>query len=451
MTRGALLAFAASIGCKPVEPFVCTADLAPEVNTVVRVSVLAPTDADALVEFGVDGSYARQTPAAALVADQPQIYDLVGLGPLTRATWRVIAGGEEVCAGATTTRNLPTGLPQFTLTTDRPDLMSSEPHFMMAVNGSNAGLLLINRAGEVLWYRSAVDAQWLTPYWHGGGALFNEFDPRHMEDRAMIRRVDAEGVEIEAIRTKEAHHMFTELPDGTLTYLRRDIRTWFDPATQQAGPVVADAIVERRPNGEEIEVFNAWESLEVRVTPEFYMPFYRDGDDWTHANAINYDATRGTYLTSFSNLDTMMELNPTTGDIRWFGIDGEDPYGYVGQTRQLAKPHDPKWTGPDTFTVFITDDELGRSGIVEYEIDEDLHALRQIWEFGFAPGQPAHRAYFLGQGFRLENGNQLVKWAQTGRATEVAPDGTIVWDFRLAAGSLFGEMSVVDSLYGEEL
>lgn len=447
MNRALLVVPVALIACKP-DPYLCAADLAPEQNTLIELTVTAPADADAHVVFSGDGGAEMSTPDAAVVAGEPHVFDLFGIGPLVRTAWSVVVGGTEVCAGDTETRNLPTGLAQFRITNDHPELTSPEPYMFLAINGVNEGLILINRAGDIVWYRKSDGAQWVTPYWRGETALFNEFDAQHMRDEAMIRRVDARGTEIEAIRTVQAHHTFTELLDGTLTFLRRDLRTWHDPVTNTDEPVIGDAIVERALDGTETTLFDAWDSLEVHTTPDFYKPFYRDGHDWTHANAVNFDEERGTYLTSFSNLDTVLELGRDGVAVRWFGTDGIDPYGYIDGARTMNQPHDPKWTGPDTFTVYITDDQAGRSGVVEYQVDEEAHALREIWEFGFQPNQPSHKAYFLGQAFRLENGNELVKWAQTGRIAETTPDGTIVWDLRLNSGSLFGEMSLVPSLYG---
>lgn len=440
----------AMVGCTD-HRYVCVADLVPDQNTLIALSVTPPRaaggDVTAHVEFGTDGGYGTSTPDASLAPDDTHVFDLLGLGPLVDATWRVMVDGEDVCDGTTETRNLPTGLVRFAVTTEHPELMSPEPYIMMAFMGLG-GLAMIDRTGAIVWYKKPVDVTWVTAYWEGGTVLFNEFDPRHRTDIAMIRRDDAEGTELETVRTVEAHHTFSELPDGTLTFLRRDLRTWRDPSTDTDIPVIGDAVVEQAPDGTETTLFDAWDWLEVRTTPAFYKSFYRDGRDWTHGNAVSYDADHDTYLTSFSNLDTIVEISRTGGPVRWFGIDGTDPYGYAADSRQMNEPHDPRWTGPDTFTVYVTDESTDRSGIVEYHVNEDAHVLEQIWEYGFDRSEPAVKSYYLGQGFRLENGNELIKWAEAGRIAEVTPDGTMVWELRLYSGATFNEISLVPSLYG---
>ena len=52
-----------------------------------------------------------------------------------------------------------------------------------------------------------------------------------------------------------AHHMFAQLPDGTMSYLTMDIREWTDPDTGEVLDLIGDAIVEISPDGEQEIIF----------------------------------------------------------------------------------------------------------------------------------------------------------------------------------------------------
>ena len=211
---------------------------------------------------------------------------------------------------------------------------------------------------------------------------------------------------------------------------------------------MGDAIVEQAADGTERVVFDAWDWLDVRVTPAFYGRFYLDARDWTHANSIHWRPEDDTFLMGMSNLSTLVLIDRQSGQpLKWFGTDGDDPYGYSEGSRHMHLPHDPTWTGPDTLMVFMTDDQVGRSGAVEYRVDEANHVLDEVWSYGFGSGEPIHRAFFLGQARRQTNGNTIVKWAATGRMVEVTPGKQIVWDLHLALGGTFEEADFIDDIY----
>ena len=445
---------AAITGCKPPALYTCTARVSDTVNTVLLIDVDAPEGADAAVTarvvFGEDAAADRQTPEQVLPTDGTTTFQLLGIGPLTDIGWHVLVADEPVCSGTDSNKNLPSDLAEFTLTASAPAQQSDTNYVLFALGGAKAGLAMADRDGTIVWYHlpPAAPTLWVQAYWRDTHALFNSFDPAHVLDIGTITRLDAERNEVDKRRTVEGHHTFAPLEPEVYAYLRRDRRQWYNPVMQVEQSVVGDAIVEQAADGSERVVFDAWDWLEVRVTPEFYGRFYADARDWTHANSIHWRRDDDTFLMAMSNLGTVVHIDRATGDpLRWFGIDGEDPYGYSEGSRHMQLPHDPTWTGDDTFMVFMTDNTLGRSGAIEYRIDEVNHVLDEVWSYGFSSGEPIHRAFFLGQASRQTNGNTVVKWAATGRMVEVTPDKQIVWDLRLSLGGTFQEADFIDDIY----
>lgn len=440
--------------CEPRAEYTCSARVSETVNTVLLIDVDAPEGAvdpvTARVVFGEGEALDRQTPEQVLPPDETATFPLLGMGPLTDISWHLLVGDEPVCSGTDSNKNLPSDLAEFTITASTPAQLSDTNYVLFALGGSKTGLAMTDRDGRIVWYHQppATPTLWVQAYWRDAHVLHNSFDPSHVLDIGTITRLDAERNELDVRRTIEGHHTFAPLESGVYAYLRRDKRTWYDPVMDVDQAVVGDAIVEQAADGSERVVFDTWDWLEVRVTPEFYGRFYMDARDWTHGNSIHWRREDDSFLMALSNLGTVVHLDRATGQpLRWFGNDGDEPYGYTEGSRHMQLPHDPTWTSDDTFLVFMTDNTLGRSGAVEYRVDEANHVLDEVWSYGFSTGEPIHRAFFLGQARRQSNGNTIIKWASAGRMIEVTPDKQLVWDLRVGIGGTFQEADFIDDIY----
>lgn len=91
---------------------------------------------------------------------------------------------------------------------------------------------------------------------------------------------------------------------------------------------------------------------------------------------------------------------------------------------ELSGPHDAVVLPSGNVLVF--DNGLGRgwSRVVEM----DPKARRIVWEYR-APDPKSFYTQTRGANQRLANGNTLIAQSDSGRAFEVTPDGTIVWEF----------------------
>lgn len=91
---------------------------------------------------------------------------------------------------------------------------------------------------------------------------------------------------------------------------------------------------------------------------------------------------------------------------------------------ELSGPHDAVVLPSGNILVF--DNGLGRgwSRVVEM----DPRSRRIVWEYR-APDPKTFYTQTRGANQRLPNGNTLIAQSDSGRAFEVTPDGTIVWEF----------------------
>lgn len=426
----------------------CAATVNPKVVTIPSVTWHA-NGVSSYVEYGRDASYGMVTPVYAGTDLNIPLYGMPGVTDVYFHAVTELADGSVVdCSGVVTTGAVPAEIPRVVVDVNDGDWQgrgeyvfgvmfqpgqSPIPHF--------AGY---NRDGELVWYASgdqnmvATDLQFALD---GNDILYNEYAPDWSRD-PIIRRITMGGDVVREVATPLGHHMFAQLPDGTLAYNALDPRLATDPDTLEVEWIVGDAIGEVSPDGTVSSVFSVWDWLTVTSDPVLGQPsMYPQGKDWTHGNAVKYDATTGHYLLSLAHTDTVIDID------RASGVPAQ-MYGTVGMpvaSDSLAfnYQHDPSFTEEGNLLVFTTDNLLMASGAIEYEIvDGELH---EVWSHGmdgdvYAP--------MLGQATRLASGNTMVNYGGGAQMEEVRPDGTVVWRARPdGQGAVFAQMRLVDDLY----
>jgi hypothetical protein len=194
--------------------------------------------------------------------------------------------------------------------------------------------------------------------------------------------------------------------------------------------------------------------------------FNRDGsvsDDWTHVNALDYNAELDQIIFSSNYLSEIFVIDHSTtpfesqrssggrygkgGDLlyRW----GNPAYYDRGteDDRTLFNQHDVQWIDarlPGAGNILIFNNGDGRlrphSSVIELALpmnadgsyilngDEPYGPTELIWEY--APtDEEIFFSFFISGAQRLANGNTLVNQGAGARVREVTPDGDIVWEY----------------------
>jgi hypothetical protein len=434
-------------GCGSPE---CEAQLASSQRTVASVSWKTRKPGPSHVEYGVDGAFDRSTPVAD-DGEKEHSAMLLGLPPLADVAYRAVteSGGREwTCEGTFQTGNLPSGLPDLEVTAWDETLADPDtPYVFGTAIGDPGALYVVERAtGEWLWaLPTAADVSRVDVAFSPGGndLMWNELDTNRRIDVGTVERVRWDGELVESTRTELAHHMFTVLPDGTITWVALDVRPWVDPADGRTYDVVGDQLLEMSPDGEQRLVFTVWDWIEPVRNEAWDTHFYTQGEDWTHANGLNYDPERGTYLLSLGNARMVLEVDRETGEpVRTFG--GPDGYAFAEGSYPFFKQHDPQWTEEGHLLVSLTDQDTNASGAVEYAVDDEARTLTTVWQHGLRGSQ---NAFALGQAIRLGNGNTIVSWGGAGIVKEVTPDGDVAWQMNLSTGAYYGQMIPFGDFY----
>jgi outer membrane protein assembly factor BamB len=120
----------------------------------------------------------------------------------------------------------------------------------------------------------------------------------------------------------------------------------------------------------------------------------------------------GNLLISVLELDTVAVLDPDRGEIVW------------ALTGPWRKQHQPTVVGRGSLLVF---DNLGAGPDRSRVLEIDPFTQEVLWRYG---GDRATDFFSktLGTAQRLPNGNTLITESENGRAFEVTPDGSVVWE-----------------------
>lgn len=379
---------------------------------------------------------------------------LVGIPPLTDVTFTAFTTTDQRtfrCEGSTRTGNLPPGAPDLAVTVNDASRTSSERYlFGSAISLTQFAQMAIDREGRVRWL--VLD----DPDHYGiqsrparaGGVVRNRFtrEPFFREGELVWSPMVGEPTRTEEATTDGSHHVFLELPDGDVVFIRADVRQ----GQLSDGPhtIVGDELMELAPDGTLRSIFTTWDHIAVRDEITAFAQTWPEGLDWTHGNALDYDAERDTLLLSLANVRTTLEIDRATGALlRSFHgaddwtLDGDD-YGVVSGTA-FDHPHDPHWSAQGTLLMSAIEPDTYASVALEYALDEQAHTLTEVWRY---KPLPAVVNWALGQVQELENGNRLVATSSVGLVQEVAPDGTVVWEVHTPLNVVFGQVYLVAEL-----
>jgi hypothetical protein len=250
-------------------------------------------------------------------------------------------------------------------------------------------------------------------------------------ESGVLYRLDWDGNVVWSFEDDYIHHDFEVLPDGTIAILR-----WkrLDPDlaeripggiadTDFDGSTWGDEVIEVSPEG---VVRVVWDVADFLAPEDYPLPEFIDRTEWTHANALRYlpsNPVTGSeaYLMSFRQTSTVLMVDKASGEVIW-------SYGGAGV---LHQQHDPTLTSDGTVLIFDNravpyGTALPSSRVVEIDPTSD----EVVWQYQ-GEGVLGWRFFssVISGAQRLSNGNTLITEGWPGRLMEVAPDGTIVWEY----------------------
>ncbi len=420
----------------PVKISDVTAELCPDISTVVTVRWTTDLESVGYVSFGPGDDLSMNTVLESTPATEHEAV-LLGIPTETLASYQVVVAADD---GSVITSDVeeittglpPTGLPELTLTGGGHD-----SYQVLPVIGGSTGPVIIDGEGRYLWWSfddSGLDVYRARLSVDGQSLLYNAAsvsgDP---SDESMLIRVSLCGSEVTPIEVPLLAHDFVEHPDGTLGAMVVEYRGEGDDE------IKGDQIIEIAPDGTQTQVWSAWDCFD----PEVHI-----GDDqeygWTFANALDYDPVEQAYYLSLRNFSSIVRIDRATASCDWV-------FGNVAATIEPAAGsasflHEHQFELLDgSFLVFDNDGSTAmESRVLEYEFDPAEPTAEQIWEY---VSDPSVFSFVLGDVHRLDDGDTLVTWSVNGQLERVTPEGESTWRLQTGLGYAFGFNTVLEDLY----
>lgn len=442
-------------------------DVALDPDVVTKVDFSWDMEGEARIEWGYDESYGNTVDAGPGPDHEASILGAKPLSEIFFSVFNAKGNKEKVCEGVIETENTPSSIANIKLDSYDPSLASEEKFILGAAMFEDATLFAVDRDGDTVWYQPVDEDRLVTDVRFsraGNSVLHNSYASRYDEDLGEIIELSLGNDLINSTRIEWGHHFFAELPDGTFAYTAIDVREvvpdgWSINACakehrgvnsdgEDTCMVVGHALIEVPPDGDPVTLTTTWDVFNYEVVPydDWELGFYPQGHTWLHANALNYDDERQTYLWSFAGYDTFVEIDRSGNLVRSFGDFGEyksELVEYPAGEDGFHFQHDPNWTEDGNLLMFVYDDDNGCYAI-EFEVDESAKMLREVWSYG---RNERLMVLALGTARRMANGNTSVNFGSTGVVREVTPSGEIAWEGYTDSGTFFGSTHWFSDFY----
>ena len=222
-----------------------------------------------------------------------------------------------------------------------------------------------------------------------------------------------------------AHHDLEVQPDGTVYTLTREAH--LVPRVDPVLPVLEDFVTVLDAEGREVRRVSVLECFErapevVGEWKELWKANTEAEGDMFHANAVrvlngsladrNPAFSRGDVLFSSHTLDALFVVDMEREAVVWIG------------RGDFRRQHDPRVLPSGRLLLFDNRGMRTRSRVLEL----DVGTMEIAWEYAGSADHPFY-SHTCGVAQRLPGGNTLITESDNGRAFEVTPDGTIVWEY----------------------
>jgi hypothetical protein len=320
-------------------------------------------------------------------------------------------------------------------------------------------ILALNAAGEVIWYykveHPVMDVVALQDgnfayLAHRANGIMYEADMLGNIVRAWHSSGTPKDVREGSIpiATDTLHHTFEQMPNGNFLMLGTEVRH-FDayPTSESTYPsptapsdVIGDLVMEVQPDGKILrqvklmDLINplryGFESLGSGFYQESYAKVLKTpAKDWSHSNAIFYDAKTDSVLLSSRHIDVVSKIDMKTGKLVWllgnhYGwSDAEKPYlltpigdNFAWQYHQ----HAVKLTPQGTILLYDNGNyrampgqekekpEDAHSRAVEFKVDEANKTIEKVWSYGEDGSDHFHSPFICDVDWLPKTGNVLI-------------------------------------------
>jgi hypothetical protein len=463
---------------------VSLANINPRVPLAAQLTMTTSTHAT--VELTIDDGERSWsvTPSDAAATD----HSLMVLGMRSGRTNTVTAVARDTSGNEVSSEPVTYDTPPFPDNFVVPDVTVSKPELMEpgvtmiemsrwdekgdTIREFGTAVYILDDAGEVVWYYHSDDGATAVIRLDNGNLLYYSYS-KYIVEMDMLGTIvghwHATGLADDVpegsipVEVDSFHHEATRLPNGNTLVLSSDPRVLDDypssstdpDAPRETATVIGDVLVEFAPDGTVVKQWFLHDILDpYRISHSSlfggYWKAHKYEDtlqepviDWTHANAMIYDASDHSVIASIRHQDAVIKVDWESGELVWILGPHENwkaPWSEklltpIGDTQWQYHQHGPSFTGDGTLVMF--DNGMHRasafeekmpipesySRAVEFDINRETMEVSQVWQYG-GPGEDAFFSFYICDADWLpETGNILI----TDGARETGPDGKPAW------------------------
>ena len=432
-------------------------ELGEVIPNVVVASIDSQVEGLAFIEWGADEGSTRTTRRAPVSAGGRFEGLVVGPPSGERVSFRAVVetpNGERL-EGALETLDVPyepADLPNVNAVGSLPG--GSPGHvFTSLITSQATQLVILNEEGRPVWFVKLPSNELVTASslaLDGTGVLVLTTDMSLTAPQTVILHYGWDGRLLRRMVLPDGHHDFVELPDGRIAWIQLEAGPIsisgesFDVA-QDALRVSAWAETADVSGPALFSFLRDWQAPEKECDHQRHTLFYQGREllDWTHANSLDYDASRDAFVMLTHHIDQAFVISAEDGSLlNEITFDEGDPMSDEGEPWSHA--HSSTMSADH---LLLFDNGLHydppRSRIVAYDVDAETGALTEtlsLWE------AEERLVFALGDVKSLPGDELLTSWSTLGRITRTSAIGEELWALETSAGAGTGRIEWMPEL-----
>jgi hypothetical protein len=365
--------------------------------------------------------------------------DLIGLLPLSEYQYTITVqaenGGTLEQSGSITTGALSSQVPALSIEQHASTSGYTLVPIMTAEGTAVPVLVILDQQGKVVWFTELPQNS--TPT---SAILSRDLSSAYLQTGGSIVQIPLNGDQQIVHQIPEGHHDLTEPEAGTLAYLRTEFGEYNNRM------IMGDSIVELKPNGDYVEIWNFFEHIDEFGLTEQELGQMDNSIDLTHGNSIQYSEEEEAYYINFTGgVKGLVKVDRNTGETIWtLGQEAGLLYE-LNANEDYSITHDIAVLNEQEFLFFVNITEQSECARVAHiVVDDSSSSANSSWVYG---EEECLTVFGLGGLQRLDNGNTQVVWSTAGRMEEYDGQGQLLKRIENSFGYAFGYAHHVESLY----
>lgn len=138
--------------------------------------------------------------------------------------------------------------------------------------------------------------------------------------------------------------------------------------------------IEEVKDGEVLWEFQTINYPELYSYCDFETVYLSEYMDYAHYNSCTIDKNDGNLICSFRNIDALIKINRTTGELMWI-LGGKGDQFNLTEEQKFAKQHAVEMLDDGTIILFDNGNSTDESRILEFKIDEENKEILEFNEY----------------------------------------------------------------------